>query len=75
MHDNGKQFRSKIYKCLLKKNKIKYKPIPKGYSQLHGKIEASNKIVKNEILAIENISNVDAGKKISYCFYNYNEST
>jgi len=55
---------------ILKKNKIKYKPLLKGYSQLHGKIEAFNKIVKNEILAVENISNVYADKKISCCFYN-----
>ena len=68
MHDNGKQFTSKIFKCFLKKNKIKNKPIPKGYPQLQGKIEAYNKIVKNEFLALENIPNVNDGKK-RYCMF------
>ncbi len=68
MHDNGKQFTSKILKGFLKKNKIKDKPIPKGYLQLQGKIEAYNKIVKNEFLAVENIPNVNDGKKMYYMF-------
>ena len=76
MHDNGKQFTSKIFKGFLKKNKIKDKPIPKGYPQLQGKIEAYNKIiVKNEFLAVENIPNVnDDGKKMYSMFVKaYNE--
>ena len=75
MHDNGnKQFTSKIFKGFLKKNKIKDKPIPKGYPQLQGKIEAYNKIVKNEFLAVENISNVNDGKKMYSMFVkSYNE--
>ena len=75
MHDNGKQFTSKIFKGFLKKNKIKDKPIPKGYPQLQGKIEAYNKIVKNEFLAVENISDVEEEKeKIFYMFVKaYNE--
>ena len=56
LHDNGKQFTSKIFKHFLKKNTIKDKPVPKGYPQLQGKIETYNKIVKNEFLAVENIS-------------------
>ncbi len=74
MHDNGKQFTSKIFKGFLKKNNIKDKPIPKGYPQLQGKIEAYNKIVKNEFLAVENIPNVNDGKKMYYMFVKaYNE--
>lgn len=74
MHDNGKQFTSKIYKHFLKKNKIKDKPIPKYCSQLQGKIEAYNKIVKNEFLAIENIPNIKEGKRMYSMFVKaYNE--
>jgi transposase InsO family protein len=40
MHDNGKQFTSKVFKRFLKKNRIKDKPITKRYTQLQGKIEA-----------------------------------
>jgi transposase InsO family protein len=46
------QFTSKIFKHFLKHNNIKDKPIPKSYSQLQGKVEAYNKIVKNEFLAV-----------------------
>jgi hypothetical protein len=63
MHDNGKQFTSKIFKCFLQRNNIKDKPIPARYPQLQGKIEAYNKIVKNEFLAVENIPNVEEGKR------------
>jgi Integrase core domain len=48
MRDNGKQFTSKIFKRFLEHNDIKDKPIPKSYPQLQGKVEAYNKIVKNE---------------------------
>ena len=48
MHDNGKQFTSKIFKRFLEYNNIKDKPIPNFYPQLQGKIEAYNKIVKQE---------------------------
>ena len=69
-----KQFTSKIFKRFLKKNKIRDKPIPKGYPQLQGKIEAYNKIVKNEFLAVENIPNVEEGKKLYSMFVKaYNE--
>ncbi|MGB8934589.1 MAG: integrase core domain-containing protein, partial [Candidatus Nitrosopolaris sp.] len=37
-------------------------PIPKSYPQLQGKVEAYNKIVKNEFLAVEDISSIDDGK-------------
>jgi transposase InsO family protein len=63
MHDNGKQFTSKIFKHFLQRNKIKDKSIPARYPQLQGKIEAYNKIVKNEFLAVENISNIEEGKR------------
>jgi transposase InsO family protein len=53
MRDNGKQFTSKIFKRFLEHNNIKDKPIPKSYPQLQGKVEAYNKIVKNEFLAVE----------------------
>ena len=53
MHDNGKQFRSKIFKRFLEYNNIKDKPIPNSYPQLQGKIEACNKIVKNEFISVQ----------------------
>jgi putative transposase len=62
MHDNGKQFMSQIFKRFLEYNKIKDKPIPKSYPQLQGKVEAYNKIVKNEFLSVEDISSIDDGK-------------
>ncbi len=62
MHDNGKQFISKIFKRFLQQNDIKDKPIPNSYPQLQGKVEAYNKIVKNEFLLVEDIPNVDDGK-------------
>ena len=62
MHDNGKQFTSKIFRRFLVHNQIKDKQIPNSYPQLQGKIEAYNKVVKNEFLAIEDIPNIDGGK-------------
>lgn len=62
IHDNGKQFMSQIFKRFLEYNKIKDKPIPKSYPQLQGKVEAYNKIVKNEFLSVEDISSIDDGK-------------
>ena len=74
MHDNGKQFTSKMFRRFLQCNNIKDKPIPARYPQLQGKIEAYNKIVKNEFLAIENIPNVEEGKKMYSMFVKaYNE--
>ena len=64
MHDNGKQFTSKIFRHFLQRNNIKDKSIPARYPQLQGKIEAYNKIVKNEFLAVENIPNVEDGKRM-----------
>ena len=61
MHDNGKQFTSRIFKHFLAHNYIKDKRIPNSYPQLQGKIEAHNKIVKNEFLALEDIPNMDDG--------------
>jgi putative transposase len=62
MHDNGKQFKSKIFKRFLEHNNIKDKPIPNSYPQLQGKVEAYNKIVKNEFLSVEDIPSIDDGK-------------
>jgi putative transposase len=62
MHDNGKQFTSIIFKRFLEHNNIKDKPIPNSYPQLQGKVEAYNKIVKNEFLLIEDIFDIDDGK-------------
>jgi putative transposase len=59
MHDNGKQFTSNMFKQFLEHNHIKDKPIPNSYPQLQGKIEAYNKIVKNEFISVEQISNID----------------
>ncbi|HEX5185521.1 MAG TPA: hypothetical protein VFV86_01410 [Nitrososphaeraceae archaeon] len=74
MRDNGKQFTSKIFRRFLKKNNIKDKSIPARYPQLQGKIEAYNKIVKNEFLAVENIPDVEEGKKVYSMFVKaYNE--
>ena len=63
MHDNGKQFTTRIFRHFLVHNQIKDKQIPNSYPQLQGKIEAYNKIVKNEFLAIEDIPNIDDGKQ------------
>lgn len=62
IHDNGKQFTSKIFRRFLAHNQIKDKQIPNSYPQLQGKIEAYNKIVKNEFLAVEDIPTIDDGK-------------
>ena len=63
MHYNGKQFTSRIFRHFLVHNQIKDKRIPNSYPQLQGKIEAYNKIVKNEFLTIEDIPNIDDGKQ------------
>jgi putative transposase len=74
LHDNGKQFTSKIFRHFLQRNNIKDKSIPARYPQLQGKIEAFNKIVKNEFLAVENISEVKEGKRRYSMFVKaYNE--
>ncbi len=74
MHDNGKQFTSRIFRRFLQRNNIKDKSIPARYPQLQGKIEAYNKIVKNEFLAAENIPNVEDGKRMYAMFVKaYNE--
>ncbi|MGH9977950.1 MAG: helix-turn-helix domain-containing protein [Nitrososphaeraceae archaeon] len=62
MHDNGKQFTSRIFKHFLVHNHIKDKRIPNSYPQLQGKIEAYNKVVKNEFLALEDFLDIDDGK-------------
>jgi transposase InsO family protein len=62
MHDDGKQFTSKSYKHFLVHNNIGDKRIPNFYPQMQGKIEAYNKIVRNEFLALEDIPNIENGK-------------
>ena len=62
MHDNGKQFTSQAFRHFLEQNNIKDKRIPNFYPQMQGKIEAYNKIVKNEFLALEEIPNMEDGK-------------
>jgi hypothetical protein len=37
-------------------------PIPNSYPQLQGKVEAYNKIVKNEFISVEDISSMNEGK-------------
>ena len=61
--------------CYKLHNNIKDKPIPKSCPQLQGKVEAYNKIVKNEILAVEDISSRDDGKvRYDMFFKAYNET-
>ena len=75
MHDNGKQFTSKMFRHFLVHNQIKDKQIPNSYPQLQGKVEAYNKIVKNEFLAVEDIPNIDDGKQRYDIFVKaYNET-
>ena len=62
LHDIGKQFTSKIFKRFFEHNNIKDQPIPNSYPQLQGKIGAYDKIVKNEFISVEDISNRDEGK-------------
>lgn len=62
MHDNGKQFTSKSFKHFLVHNNIRDKRIPNFYPQMQGKIEAYNKIVRNEFLALEDIPSLEEGK-------------
>jgi len=64
MHDNGKQLTSRIFKRFLVHNQIKDKQVQNSYPQLQGKVEAYNKIAKNEFLALEDdIPNIDYGKR------------
>ena len=75
MHDNGKQFTSNIFRHFLVHNQINDKQIPNSYPQVQGKVEAYNKIVKNEFLALEDIPNIDEGKQRYDMFVKaYNEA-
>jgi transposase InsO family protein len=62
MHDNEKQFTSKIFRRFLVHNQIKDKRIPNSYPQLQDKVEAYGKMVKNEFLAVEDIPKIDESK-------------
>ena len=66
MHDNGKQFTSKIFRRFLVHYQIKDKQIPNSYPQRQGKVEAYNKVVKNEFLAIEDIPSIDELELLIY---------
>jgi len=68
MHDNGRQFKSNIFKRFLEKNCIEDKTIRNFYPQEQGKVEAYNKIVKNEFLAVEDIASIEDGK-IRYAMF------
>ncbi|MGC2574202.1 MAG: hypothetical protein WA364_22030, partial [Candidatus Nitrosopolaris sp.] len=71
----GKQFTSKTFRHFLKHNNIGDKAIPKSCLQLQGKVEAYNKIVKNEFLAVEDISSINDGKLRNEMFVKaYNET-
>jgi transposase InsO family protein len=75
MHDNGKQFTSRIFRHFLVHNQIRDKKIPNSYPQLQGKVEVYNKIVKNEFLMLEDIPNIDEGKQRYDMFVKaYNET-
>ena len=51
------------------------KQIPNSYPQLQGKVEAYNKIVKDEFLMLEDIPNIDEGKQRYDIFVKaYNET-
>ena len=53
------------------------KPIPNSYPQLQGKVEAYNKIVKNEFLSIEDIANsYDGRTRYERCLFvkSYNDT-
>lgn len=60
----------KSFKQYLRNKDIKDKPIPAAYPQLQGKVEAYNKIVKNEFLAVENITDNEDGKARYAMFVN-----
>jgi transposase InsO family protein len=75
MHDNGKQFTSRIFRHFLVHNQLKDKLIPNSYPQIQGKIEAYNKIVKSGFLALEDMPNIDDGKQRYDMFVKaYNET-
>jgi transposase InsO family protein len=67
MHDNGKQFTSKAFKHFLVNNNIGDKRIPIFHPQMQGKIEAYNKIVRNEFLALEDIPNISSINTLFFC--------
>ena len=54
---------SRIFKHFPVHNHIKEKPIPNSYPQLQGKVEAYNKVVNSEFIALEDIPNIDEGKQ------------
>ena len=74
LHDNGKQFTSKIFRLFYNVITLKINPYLPDILNYKVKIEAYNKIVKNEFLAVENIANVEDGKRMYAMFVKaYNE--
>ena len=65
LHDNGKQFTSKIFKRFLEHNNIKgMNKLQNCYPHCKEGSEAYNKIVKNKYISVEVISSIDEGKQI-----------
>jgi putative transposase len=48
--DNGPEFRSKLFQCWLKSNRIKWSPIQKGKPQQNAIIERFNRTYREDIL-------------------------
>jgi hypothetical protein len=63
MHDNRKQLTSRKFRLLLAHSQIYDKQIPNSYPQLQGKVEAYNKVVISEFIALEDMSNINHGKQ------------
>ncbi|HEY7572168.1 MAG TPA: integrase core domain-containing protein [Nitrososphaeraceae archaeon] len=75
LQDSNKQFTSRIFYDFLVHNQIKDKLILNSYPQLQGKVEAYNKIVESEFIALEDIPNIDEGKQKYDMFVKaYNET-
>ena len=75
MHDNGKQFTSRIFRHFLVHNQLNDKQIPNSCPQLQGRVEAYNEVVKSELIALEDIRNIDDGKQRYDMFVKaYNET-
>ena len=75
MHDNGKQFTSRIFRHFLVHNQLNDKQIPNSLPQLQGRVEAYNEVVKSEFIALEDIRTIDDGKQRYEMFVKaYNET-
>jgi transposase InsO family protein len=75
MHDNGKQFTSRIFRHFLVHNQLNDKQIPNSCLQLQGRVEPYNEVVNSEFIALEDIRNIDGGKQRYDMFVKaYNET-